>query len=264
MNNIKRNFWYLNSAGGNNALVDAWLQKGSSPPAATVTALNTLFDGLAPYLSLAEMIKVYALNDAGSNAISAYNFIDPDANTSTFPVSPTYHANGWIGNGSTQYINENISTYRRAGIHTNYSSMARIISSDTTSRNQYIYGGTDGIGIQCGLKPKNAGLVQMYNYNAGTTQTNSVSNDGFYANSNDGGTARGGRNSTWTTLAAIGSPSSTGRDIYTLGMNNEGSLLQPYQGGYCAFRWEGYGMTTGEMDSVRTLVNAYLTELVLI
>lgn len=260
--NKKLTNWWLGGASGN-ANVTAWLAKGTPPPAATVTALNTLFDGLSPYLSLAEMIKVYALNDASSGSISAYNFVNPDTYTSTFPVSPTHHANGWIGNGSTQYISENITTNRRSGIETNYSGMVRIISADTTSRNQYAFGARAQVGVQYGLKPKNADLVQMYNYNAGVTQANAVSNDGFYAITNNASTTAGGRNSSYITLGTATAPSE-GYNIFTLGYNNGGSLLQPFQGGYVAFRWEGYGMTTTQINAVRTLVDAYLTTLGLI
>lgn len=273
MKKIHLQWWIENSSGGspNNSTVQTWLNRLTTlgythPPSGTITELNTLFDGLSPYLSKAEMIKVYGLNDAGVSQASTVNFVSPTANQTTLASSPVYSINGWKSAGSGSYLNENILINRRAGIEDDVSGLAYVIGTSTTQNAEAAFGSraTGSAFYVCRIF--NTGSVANIFPMAGSAVNVAGTNSqGFYSISSvDTTNSIGGKDGTYSSNLAHVTPDQS-ENIYTCAwQGGGGSSVNNLTKAEVGFRWEGYQLTTTEINAIRTLVVSYFTNLGLI
>jgi len=252
----------------NNAYVQAVLDRATTlgythPNQTTITALNTLFDNLAPYMSKAEMIKISALKDLDCIDISKLNYVDPTLYESTFVGgTPLYTLKGFSSDG-VSYINDHITYKRRVNIHTDASSM---VWTDAFggSADAAACGAVSGANSLYIIRPYYTGASSYYYSNghvgvigsgaqAGMTSASTNGSSGTLARFSHDGTFKNGSG----TLTA----GTNDIDIYTLCYNNAGTPIKYYTVGNVGFRWEGYELTDAEVEGVRTAFATYMNTL---
>lgn len=260
------------SSSSNNSYVQAALNRGTAlgytlPNAARITALNTFFDSINSLMSLAESIKIYALNNALLSNFSTLNYVDPTLYQSTLINSPTYGVNGFRSNGTDSYVNENIPINRRAGIEDNFSELASSNSAHTTDEsNMYLFGATGRTGTSCrtwmlGKAFGTTGARMFNNQSAAIVTTN---HDGFYSMSSNGVTVlrpRHGKNGSYIdgTLDSLGPTGLTNYNMFTCAINTNGTPSGYHSQADVEFKWSGFELSDANIATISAAFQTYLT-----
>jgi hypothetical protein len=259
----------LTASAGTNAFVQAGLDQAdvlsyTKPAGATLTALNTLFNSLDPYIMLAESIKIYGLNDASLQNFSTLNLFTPKYNQSLLISTPTYGVHGWKSAGAGKCIDENIRVNRRTGIESDFSSMCSSNSADVSANAFALFGvqATTGA-VYVLVKPNNsAGTTLAGGYASADIGAANTASDGFFSMSSNGSSntrARLGINGSYTNSAQVFVAPTQTYTEYTCAWNFGGAVTAPHTTADIEFRWIGRRVTDAQEAVIRTAVNTFLT-----
>ena len=257
MNNREKiaSYFLLNSGGGapNNSYVQGVLDVSSdSPSQPKIDALNTFFNSINSLMGLAEMIKIYSLNDATLIDFQLYNFKNPSLNKSIPVSSPSYGTEGYESNGTTSYVNDNIKVNRRAGIESNFTSLCFVVGEvDMTGlSNKAIYGSQVDASQYVIARITNATLASFWGYSTALTLALSGTSHLYGNVSTSTNKSKGLLDSTYTAGMAPVAPSLS-YDIFSCAWNYGGSPFQFNEQTPIGIRFEGYQLTPEQIEIFR-------------
>lgn len=256
----KKLWFYINSGTTNNPYVQAVINLSSdSPGAATIAALNAFFNAIDSTMSLAENIKMYALNNSGIADFQLYNFANPSLYKSIPVSSPTYGVKGYKSTGAN-YVNGVITPYRRSLIEQNFCSMVYSLDDVATQDNSAFFGAASSTTKNVFIRP----LTALGNH----------CQAGAY-----GGAIFSQSTLTTLGLSGIRSISTTQSECFKNGVSGtpnvtaaSGGVVNPLYDccrnstsgptDYCtkasvSFRWDGYQLTIGQAEIIRTALLSF-------
>lgn len=257
---LKDWYWRSGGAASNNAYVQAWYDKGqtegySLPDQSLLNALSFFFNSIDDKMSLIEMIKIYALNDASLGSIATLNFKDPLLYQSTLVNSPTYGIKGYISNGTTSYVNGQIATNRRVIKGDFSSSVYGMDKVAVTLKTLYGSNVSGGFFI---VRPGGPFVANCYPFNGSTSITSVDANAMFSLYSVSPTESRVSRNSLQGSIVTQAT-AGVSQTIYDCCQADGATPKNFHNTCHVGLRIEGFQMTNVQLEEIRAAFEIYLT-----
>jgi hypothetical protein len=207
-----------------------------------------------------DVIRI-AAND-GSAAFGTLNWKNPSTFQATLINSPSFVSNGgYLGNGTTSYINENFAP----SDGTNYSlndASEFIWINDALSTSGFIYGASDAAGTNASTCERNA-TTQVYpriNSSSGIFYDNAVNAQRglFGSHRNSATSASYSKNGSVVITSPLNSTTRTANKSYSLCRNLNGSASNFIPNTY-SIKIFAKNILTTKLSTLYTLLNTYMS-----
>lgn len=220
-------------------------------------SIDTLILGLKSQgvWSKLDFLYIYAYNDINLGNFSLINWKNPNTGLSNSSGTISYNAEGWMGNGSTGFINTNFNPTTSSGNYTANSAMIGVVEYATGNTTAVISQG-DGTNSRSLITPASS-TVQRINNTAALTASLDMSGIGYKYLDRQSTIAGKGINKSITTNITYPAAGALFSGNFLIGRNMSTGFSN--RGISAAFA--GAPLTTTEGQDFRNLINTFLTKM---